>query len=336
MVRRLVCVGLVVGLLAACGREPYAPARDDLSVRRDALDATRADLGAAVELSAPRDGAADARPGPPDAAGRTDAAAVEAGDAARRSADTPAEAAGPADGRDDGTGDFGGPVDAWPPPEASSADTGRGPCQRGNFVLEGHVRNVRDLGGIPLAGGHRTACGALFRGSELSELTPAGCVEFAQLGARTIVDLRTDGERAYAPNMACAEHVAATVLAPLPTPAALSPQDYLDVLYSVESVATVFATLGDESAHPVYLHCIYGRDRTGVVAAVILLALGATRDDVLADYELTATTGMRIAPESLRAVLDDIERTGGIEAYLARLGVTAAQLAVLRAHAVAP
>jgi len=63
----------------------------------------------------------------------------------------------------------------------------------------------------------------------------------------------------------------------------VSPQDYVADLHATESVATAFGVLGDVAAYPVYFHCVYGRDRTGVLAAVILLALGATRESVLAE-----------------------------------------------------
>jgi protein-tyrosine phosphatase len=112
----------------------------------------------------------------------------------------------------------------------------------------------------------------------------------------------------------------------------VSAADYLADLNATDSVAAVFTILADESAYPVDIHCVYGRDRTGVMAAVILLALGATPDDVMTDYRLSASAGLGAYPSSLSAVLDAIAQRGGIEAYLAGAGVDAETLARVRAR----
>lgn len=242
---------------------------------------------------------------------------------------------------------------AWPADAASAFDAGRvgagdagstatsettraarRACQSERGPISAFIPNARDLGGIPLAGDSAVACGALFRGASLAGLSPAGCEEFAALGIRTVVDLRTEAERISAPSAACAREQAALVLAPLPIPYALSPADYLADLNATESVASAFAAFGDEAAYPIYLHCTYGRDRSGVLTAVVLRALGASRQEIFADYELTNASGFGTAPASLRAVLDELDLRGGAAAYLDSAGVSRTELATLRASAV--
>jgi protein-tyrosine phosphatase len=208
-------------------------------------------------------------------------------------------------------------------------------CAAGTWVLAGYVTNARDLGGVPLANGSKVACGAIYRSAALVGLGAAGCAAFGQLGIRTVIDLRIDAERLSSPDARCVTQQASIVSAPMPVPYSLSPTDYLADLNATAAIATAFDVLGDESAYPVLFHCTYGRDRSGVLAAVILLTLRATRDDVMAEYTLSLAGGVGAFPDSLNAVLDDIEQRGGVEAYLASAGITTGQLATLRARATA-
>lgn len=205
-------------------------------------------------------------------------------------------------------------------------------CSSGRRVLINDVLNARDLGGTQLEAG-TVACGVVFRGASLGALSAPGCEELHALGLRTIVDLRTAEERNVVPDAACAQAGARMVLAPMPIPYNLSPADYLADLATAPALRAVFEVLGQTTAYPVYLHCTYGRDRTGVIAALVLLALGASRATVVAEYERSAAAGLVIAPISLGAVLDAIEQAGGIDAHLLALGVGEQALATLRARA---
>jgi protein-tyrosine phosphatase len=196
-------------------------------------------------------------------------------------------------------------------------------------VLLPDVSNARDLGGVPLASG-RVACGQLFRGPPL-RLSAAGCEQAAELGIRTVIDLRTESERLGTPDSACVS--ADFVPAPLPIPYGLGPADYLLDLGTDESVAEVFHTFGDPSAYPVYFHCTYGRDRTGVIGALLLLTLGASRQTVMNEYLLSGPN-VGAYPNALEAVLNEIERRGGPEQLLTEVGISAEEIAVLRARAV--
>lgn len=209
------------------------------------------------------------------------------------------------------------------------------PCLPGQRILVGSVLNGRDLGGTPVEGG-TVRCGAIYRASALANLTPEGCTAFAELGIRTVIDLRVESEVLLLPESACVTAESTIIQAPMPIPNYVSPAEYIADLNAVESVQAAFAAFGDEQAYPIYFHCTYGRDRSGVLAAIVLLALGATREEVMAEYQLSAVAGLPITPESLAAVLDEIEARGGIGAYLESAGVTEGELDVLRARAVAP
>lgn len=230
-----------------------------------------------------------------------------------------------------GGADAGGEAAGQPGADLAEGGAGtarRADCQRGQTLLPGHVKNLRDLGGIPVADG-AVECGAIYRGGPLKDLLAPGCEQVATLGLKTILDLRMPSEQSSAPTSACVS--AQRVSAPLPIPYGLGPADYLADFNEAASIAKVFHTFGDPAAYPIYFHCTFGRDRTGVVGALLLSALGVARQDIVADYMLSQAS-VGAYPDSLAAVLDEIEVRGGAEAVLAALGITPDELAVLRSH----
>jgi protein-tyrosine phosphatase len=212
---------------------------------------------------------------------------------------------------------------------AGEADPGAAWVPEPHWILAGEVENARDLGGVPLDDAARVRPGRLFRGPPLSQLTAAGCEEFAALGIRTVIDLRIASESITQPEAPCVEKSAAIVPAPLPVPYNVSPSDYAADLDAHASIATIFQKLGDPAAYPIYFHCTWGRDRTGVVAAVILSALGASPAAIMKEY-LLSQPRVGAYPDSLEAVLDLIASRGGIGAQLERAGVPREHVSVLR------
>ncbi len=204
-------------------------------------------------------------------------------------------------------------------------------CKPNQTVLSGYVTNARDLGGTQLSPGESVACGAIYRGAPL-RVSETGCTEVARLGLRTLIDLRIESERLGTPDADCVD--ATRVFAPLPVPYGLSAADYLNDLHATESIATVFHAFGDPAAYPIYFHCTFGRDRTGVVGALLLQALGATRAVVMEEY-LLSRPNVGAYPDALDAVLDEIAQRGGAEAVLKSIGITDDELTVMRSHAIA-
>ncbi len=198
-------------------------------------------------------------------------------------------------------------------------------------VLTSELNNARDLAGTRLSPSGAVACGAVFRGPPL-RLSDDGCADAALLGIRTVLDLRIEDERLGTPDAGCVG--ARRVLAPMPVPYGLGPTDYLNDLHATSSLAIAFHTFGDADAYPIYFHCTFGRDRTGVVGALLLLALGATRATVMQEYLLSGPN-VGAYPKSLDAVLDEVEQRGGAEAVLKDAGIRADELAVMRARMIA-
>jgi len=236
------------------------------------------------------------------------------------------------------------------------------------LVFEG-IQNFRDVGGYVTVDGGRVRWGQVYRADNLHKLTPADLDAFEGLGIKTIFDLRGDTERAETPGPFDA--VATPIVG---RPGGVAPerpfrtvadgeQMLRDVyvgslVHSASRFGALFEGLADAARLPVVFHCHGGKDRTGIVAALLLLALGVDRETVLDDYEatsryrridhqqdsLTKLLASGVSPEAAGAVLgtprwameaavDDIQDTyGGIEAYLTGpVGMSTVSLDRLRA-----
>lgn len=173
------------------------------------------------------------------------------------------------------------------------------------IILEG-TRNFRDLGGIATPAG-RTRFGVLFRSDRLSNLTEADAQKLRELRVRTVVDLRSDEERHRAPNRLPADFPAAQLVrAFLPRHTqtlfdgvndgsfdATRAFEMMCLQYDalvLDHIADYRRILDDlllPDALPLVFHCTSGKDRTGILAAILLLALGAHPDAVAEDYVMT-------------------------------------------------
>jgi len=225
-----------------------------------------------------------------------------------------------------GTGDARAVLDGVP-----AGEGGWTTCER--RILVADVTNARDLGGHPLAGGQRVACRQIMRGGDLGGLSQTGCAELSQLGIKTVVDLRQQAVQQSEPAAACVAGQATTVDAALPKLLPDTPANYLALLKEKNAVAALFSTLGDAARYPVYVHCVIGRDRASFASALVLLALSASRQTVIDEFKLSADAGVAVQQPCIEALLDELDKLGGVESYLTSAGVTAGQLGVLRARA---
>ena len=154
--------------------------------------------------------------------------------------------------------------------------------------------NVRDLGGLG-----RVRPGAVVRMEAPTRLTAAGWAAAWDHGVRTVVDLRADDEDW--PDESPRPRGITTLRAPIdpepgtPFHAHWTPIDnmatplYLPALLAEHPERVIAAMRAIAGAAPgcVVFHCAGGKDRTGLVALVLLVLAGAGADEIVADYLLT-------------------------------------------------
>jgi protein-tyrosine phosphatase len=196
--------------------------------------------------------------------------------------------------------------------------------------------NFRDFGGYPTTSGSRVKWGYLFRSGHLSLLTEGDVGLLASLDLDLIFDFRREEEQARDPNRLPKNGSVRTCSLPI-TPGSN------DGFFAQEGIdhAQMFQFMVDinkdfaEAQSPTYaamfreilavddasflVHCAAGKDRTGFAVAVLLLALGVSRDVIMRDYMLTAEFFNPMSQaEQLRAKYDiDLE----VQAFLPVLEV---------------
>jgi protein-tyrosine phosphatase len=203
-----------------------------------------------------------------------------------------------------------------------------------NIPIPG-VPNLRDMGGWATPGG-RVRTGMLYRTAEFGALEGDAADSFAKLGIRSVYDFRTADERAASPNTVPSgtEYTILDILADADSAApalvgkALSdPKEAAEALGGGKAVSMFedgyrqivglpsaltgyrqfFTDISEPEHRPGAFHCTTGKDRTGWAAAMFLLLLGVSEDDVYADYLLTND---QLVP-ALQPVVDKFAAAGG-------------------------
>ena len=229
-----------------------------------------------------------------------------------------------------------------------------------------NVFNFRDLGGYRGLDGRTVRSGRLYRADDLCRLDGDDLTRFADLGIRTVVDLRRPDEIDRHGRVFEGAHAYrhAHVVHPkwpdfdgdTEARVAFLTQRYLEMAeQGGAALGAALRTVADPDAAPVVFHCLAGKDRTGLVAAFTLYLLGVDEADIADDYALSEAseephfawrvardpgyTDRRwerytVAPrEAMTAFFAALrERWGSIDGYLASIGVTAAHAAAMRAH----
>ena len=174
------------------------------------------------------------------------------------------------------------------------------------IALEG-AANCRDLGGLVTLAGEKTKFGVLYRSDALSRLTNLDLHTLSERGIRSVIDLRDAGERERAPSRYPTDSSCQTIQCGFTPKTAVSlfdavnrgettPDEASAVMqanyagmpfaYATE-LSKVFHHLITDETSPHLIHCMSGKDRTGVVIALLLLAVGVSVREVTADYELS-------------------------------------------------
>jgi protein-tyrosine phosphatase len=202
-------------------------------------------------------------------------------------------------------------------PSAAHASDGAGPGRA--LPLEGCV-NFRDLGGYRTRDGRSVRWRHLFRADGLNRLSPGDRETFVELGVATVIDLRTVDEASTRGRF----------------PVELVPVRYLDlpltdVLPSAEDLPSwreasyvasryvamvtdggpvltrAIEALAEAGSLPAVFHCSAGKDRTGVLAALILAFLGVPDETIVDDYALSAAAMEQLLDRLTAEYPDSVE-----------------------------
>lgn len=202
-------------------------------------------------------------------------------------------------------------------------------CMATAITLEG-TKNTRDLGGMPVAGGHLRR-GLLYRSGALCFATSADVETLHGLQLRTVVDLRTDNEIAKDG----ADRIVLThnLRLPMTSYHGLGAESYRSlVLQNGRVLRDFFGMLARSESYPVIYHCSAGKDRAGILTALLLDALGTPRDIIMDDYLQSQRNSpkLEVHQEWLEEVFAAVDRSGGTVAFLAIQGIPAGQLEQIR------
>ncbi len=232
-----------------------------------------------------------------------------------------------------------------------------------HIPLQGNF-NFRDLGGYEAADGRVLRWRRLYRSDALHGLTAEDVRRLGLLGIVAVFDLRTaheleyDGLGTLYDAGVIHHHMPFITDAPPPSERDLG-EDlhpiYVRMLESAQpSIKTVFERLADETSYPAVFHCTAGKDRTGVLSALILRSLGVADEVIIEDYALSSTyitphlearweagelgpykniprALLRADPESMVKILSVVdEEYGPGTAYLEATGLSADALDLVR------
>ncbi len=168
--------------------------------------------------------------------------------------------------------------------------------------------NLRDVGGYYTQKGQMVRWGQLYRSGSLARLTQADLEYLQRLNIKLISDLRTADVRRKQPDRL--PQIPGLVERPLPMESVdrwdrlrgaftiffrkrriddFLLDSYRRVMLDGNAHVTgeIFQRLADPAQMPALIHCTAGKDRTGVVMAMLLLTLGVPEATVLADYTLS-------------------------------------------------
>ncbi|MEO3779183.1 tyrosine-protein phosphatase [Micromonospora sp. B11E3] len=227
--------------------------------------------------------------------------------------------------------------------------------------------NFRDVGGYPTRDGRAVRWGRLYRSDSPHRIDGADRDAFVALGIRTVIDLRRPTEVARDGRVPELDGLTYRHIHPehadwsqAPYEAGSSLARYLADRYAdlagtgAAGLAEAVGLIADSANAPVVVHCVAGKDRTGIVCALTLAALGVSDADIAADYALSTEASQRFSAwvaatmpegeelpppflaspaEAMALFLTELRQGhGSVEGYLRHAGITDAQLAALRAH----
>lgn len=171
--------------------------------------------------------------------------------------------------------------------------------------------NFRDMGGYKTSDGRTMRRGLLFRSDELSRLSKQDLIKLQKLNLKNVCDLRAPNERRSKPDRIPAETTIHVFNIPM-YPSHRDPNRWQRLLWFVSGkfkkfdfekfmmdyyhkivfdhavqIGEIFTLVSNKNNLPALFHCAGGKDRTGIISALIQLLVGIPRETVMDDYLLT-------------------------------------------------
>jgi len=235
-----------------------------------------------------------------------------------------------------------------------------------------NVFNFRDLGGYPASDGRTLRWRRLFRADDLSRLSDTDQAVFAGLGIQTVVDLRRPEEIANDGRIPAFDgftyhhvHLIHPYWPRMEFDDTAHRVRYLIERYDelitegADGIGRALRLIADPQTAPLVFHCLAGKDRTGIVAALTLSLLGVADDVIADDFSLSEAAEksywdyrkrsdptidtdrwarITVSPrEGMLGFLDSLRaRHGSVAGYAASIGVTDDHVASMRAHLLVP
>jgi protein-tyrosine phosphatase len=223
--------------------------------------------------------------------------------------------------------------------------------------------NARELGGLPTLDGATTRSRSLLRSDDLVQLTDAGVQALADYGVRTVVDLRWPAEVAARPHpRALGErqvryHRISLLAGDEMEWASLSGECTKEMWkcavleHTRPQLKAVLEIIAGAATGPLLFHCVAGKDRTGLLAALLLALADVEPDAIAADYAASTAhladaymqryanldraeilEALRCPEEGVHNMLAYLAQYGGAAGYLRAIGLGDPTITRLRAR----
>jgi len=176
---------------------------------------------------------------------------------------------------------------------------------RSRHLPIGGTHNFRDVGGYPVAGGGATRWRTLFRTDSLHKITQDGERALRDLGVRSFIDLRGHPEVAALPSMLASSSEIRYIHHPLASartrpgnPQVTTVEELNRVFLDdcQEAFAELLTLMAAPGVWPSIVSCYVGKDRTGLVTALLLELAGVSRETIVEDYALTCRYAAQLMP----------------------------------------
>lgn len=224
--------------------------------------------------------------------------------------------------------------------------------------------NVRELGGHPTRDGGKTRSHSLLRADDLVQLSREGMQALADYGVRTVIDLRWPFEVAARTHPVAASNAHGlryhhiSLLARDETEWASRSGACSKEMWKIAvlehtrpQLKDVLDVIADAAVEPLLFHCVAGKDRTGLIAALLLALADVEPDAIAADYAASTRhltdayllrypdldraeifEALRCPEEGVHNMLAYLAQYGGAAGYLRVIGLSDAKIARLRAR----